>query len=236
MSFILKKREWTRTDNGKEILYGLNKNKADIGKLRDFFRDRIYKNDKILEADPGIYTWILKKRGDFYAAKTFTKQEIGTLHVNLKDLTNSLNASNGAGGNTVAAAGELEIFNDGTVQFNLLSGTYMVPIFNKKKSFEEKLALRNEIAGNIKDLLSKRYGIVANFIESDASEEERLGGKKILEGAVIQTKPENIEMLNSLFTRVEERTLGGRLRKKYTYRKRRFGKSSFSRRTNKNLK
>lgn len=231
MSFILKKREKTLTNNGKEILYGINTEKADINKLRNFFTKRIYNNEEILEADPGIYTWILKKKGNFYAAKTYTKQEIGTLHINLKDLTNSLNNSD------VYAAGELEILNNGTIHFNLLSGTYMVPIFNKKKTLEDKIALRNEIVEHIKNLLMKRYGITTTFIESDNSNEERLGGKKILEGALIKTSPENIEMLNSLFKRVG----GGRIeegcnKRKHTYRKRHGLKYKKTRRANKNLK
>jgi hypothetical protein len=229
--FIIKTREKTLTDNGQQILYGLNKNKADIAKLRNFFSKRIYKNEGILEADAGIYTWILKKKGNFYAAKTYTKQEIGTLHINLKDLTNSLNGSD------VYAAGELEILNDGTINFNLLSGSYMVPILKKEKTIEDKLNKRNEIVKYIKDLLDKRYGITANFIESDTSEEEKIGGKKILEGVEIKTSPENIEMLNALFKRVEGGYKGGyRRRLAHTYRKKRVVKFRKTRRAGKNLK
>jgi hypothetical protein len=195
MSFIIKTREKTITQNGQSILYGINKNKANYNKLREFFSKRIYKNEQILEADDGLYTWILKNSGNIYIAKTFTKQEIGTLHINLNNLTNSSNASD------VYAAGELEILKEGYINFNLLSGTYMVPKF-KKKDNAEKMKLRNEIVSKFINILMKRYGIKANFIESDASEEEKLGGKKIIEGAEIKTSPENIEMLNSLFKRV----------------------------------
>jgi hypothetical protein len=222
MSFIIKTREKTITENGTKILYGINKNKsknkADIATIREFFSKRIYKNEGILEADAGIYTWILKNGPpkNLYIAKTFTKQELGTLHVNLDDLTKPSNDSN------IVAAGELEILEDGHINFNLLSGTYMVPKF-KKKNNAGKMELRDKIVEEFKNLLNTRYGIDATFIESNNSEEEKLGGKKIIESTNIKTSSDNIKMLNGLFIRKEEEKAGkeGGRRLKYTYTKRR---------------
>ena len=193
MAFIIKTREKTITDNGQEILYGLKmrstpptpNNLQRITIMKDFFRDRIYKNEGLPNAPPGLYTWILKSDGNFYAAKTFTKQELGTLHINLKMLTNNIEPS------PVDAAGELQINNDGTVDFNLLSGTYM-----KSKSKSE---LRRKMSNVINKLAT--FGISANFLESSASNEGALGGKKLIEATNIRTSPENIEMLNRYFER-----------------------------------
>jgi hypothetical protein len=106
----------------------------------------------------------------------------------------------------------------------------MAPIFSKITTFEDKIKKRNEIINKIKKILAD-YGITADFIESNNSEEEKIGGKKIIESAEIITSPENIEMLNSLFKRVE----GGK-RLFRTYRKKRGLKYRKTRRTGKNLK
>jgi hypothetical protein len=194
-SFIIKSRESTITDNGQRILYGLKPNStpANIQKIKNFFSKRIYKNEQLVSAPGGLYTWILKQDGSFYASKTFSKQELGTLHINLKMLTN--NNSN----TDVIAAGELELIDEGyginTVLFNLLSGTFMASKL-KKNSY-----LRNELIRQVETVLMG-FGIPSSFLECmSCSEEERIGGMKLIETADIKTGPSNIAMLNEMFYR-----------------------------------
>jgi hypothetical protein len=194
-SFIIKSRESTITDNGQRILYGLKPNStpANIQKIKNFFSKRIYKNEQLVSAPGGLYTWILKQDGSFYASKTFSKQELGTLHINLKMLTN--NNSN----TDVIAAGELELIDEGyginTVLFNLLSGTFMASKL-KKNSY-----LRNELIRQVETVLMG-FGIPSSFLECmSCSEEERIGGMKLIETALIKTSPKKVAILNELFYR-----------------------------------
>jgi hypothetical protein len=201
-SFIIKTREKTRTENGQDILYGLKPNSTvdNVQKIKNFFAKRIYKNGELTTASDGIYTWILKTSGAFYAAKTFTKQELGTLHINLKMLTNDADTSD------VYVAGELEMVDEGygvnTVLFNLLSGTFMASKF-KKLSLPEQLFLRNKIVTDVQNVLMG-FGLPSVFLECSAlkcSDEEKLGGMKLIEDADIKTGPNNVALLNQLFYR-----------------------------------
>lgn len=202
-SFIIKSRESTITDNGQKILYGLKPNStpANIQKIKDFFSNRIYKNEELINAPGGLYTWILKQDGSFYASKTFSKQELGTLHINLKMLTNDDNNSD------IVAAGELELVDEGygvnTVLFNLLSGTFMASKL-KKNAY-----LRNELVRQVETVLIG-FGIPSTFLEcASCSEEEKMGGMKLIETSLIKTSPKKVAILNELFYR----RAGGRTRK-----------------------
>jgi hypothetical protein len=108
----------------------------------------------ILEAEEGIYTWILK-RGHLYATKLVTNQEIGTLHSNLDALTlhrnnikhiNKNTLKNGRTNDTKpTVAGELLLVTapkgaheaqdekDPSVRlyFNIQSGTFSEPLIRK---------------------------------------------------------------------------------------------------------
>jgi hypothetical protein len=212
MAFIIKTREKTITDNGQEILYGLKmrstpptpKNLERIATMKQFFKDRIYTNGQIHAAPPGIYTWILKSNGNFYAAKTFTKQELGSLHINLEMLTSNIDDDI-----YIDGAGELQINTvGGPIGFNLLSGTFMASKF-KKLSQNNSIKLRDTIATKVINKLAE-FGISATFLESSDSNEEKLGGKKLLEVTNIRTSPQNIAILNTFFNR---RAGGRRTRK-----------------------
>jgi hypothetical protein len=213
-SFIIKTREKTYTDDGS-ILYGLKPNATpeNIKKIKNFFANRIYKNQELNKAKTGIYTWIIKTDGSLYATKTFSKQELGTLHINLKMLTNDEDSSD------VFAAGELELVDEGygakTVIFNLLSGTYMASKF-KKIAADQQITFRNSIVSHVENILLS-FGLASVFLECSSvscSDEEKLGGTKILENADIKTSPKKIAILNELFVR-----RGGRTRKRSKARK-----------------
>jgi hypothetical protein len=218
MVFVIKTRESTIRNNGTKIVYSIKTGATneEVDRIKDFFRQRILKNEDITTAEPGLYTWILKTDGNFYATKTFTKQELGTLHVNLKVLTNTPTNQK----DNIYAAGELEITDDNTILFNLLSGSYMARKlktnpFSKKKLIEK-----------VNDLFQS-YGLSSKFLESANSNEEKLGGKKLIEGRNIRTSNENIGLLNDLFER--KQTIGGT-------RKRRFSRRKTIKRKSENLK
>lgn len=211
--FPIKTREKTITESGNAFLYNkpIYEKTSNITK---YFSNRLVTNEQLLEAKPGIYTWILRNSGNFYAIKIITKQEVGTLHANLKLLTDSFDSSD------IEAAGELEIIKEEnyappTIIFNLLSGTYMVKKFNKL-SEKDKLFLRNQIVTNIQSILIN-FGIPSQFLECSGigcSEEEKLGGMKIIEISNIKTSPKKLAVLNIMFRRK-----GGRTRKQKRFRK-----------------
>lgn len=91
--------------------------------LNETFGRNIKTNEEIIHANSGIYTWIIKgDRPDFYAARVFSEQEIGTLHQDIHRQT--------GGGDSPICAGELEVIVDSnvsanrTINFNIQSGTY----------------------------------------------------------------------------------------------------------------
>ena len=105
----------------------------------------------ILEAEEGIYTWILK-RGHLYATKLVTNQEIGTLHSNLDALTLHRNNIQYINKNTLvnkrandakpAVAGELLLVTPQKeekdekepvrIYFNIQSGTFSEPLIRER--------------------------------------------------------------------------------------------------------
>jgi hypothetical protein len=95
----------------------------------------IRKNNQIASADPGIYTWIIKgtENCTFYATRVFTKQEIGTLHLDLDRQTMEMGDER-----EIISAGELEVYHHEnapfiTIAFNLQSGTFTKDIIEFHK-------------------------------------------------------------------------------------------------------
>lgn len=192
--FPIKTRETTCTVNGRHCLFVKKSNRTqdNIQKTLNYFSKRILFNEQILESLPGLYTWILRESGNLFAARTISKQEIGTLHINLKDLTDKIDDSD------IYAAGEFEI-DLPVIKFNLSSGTFMA----KKFRNANKIELRNEVVETVeKKLKSLAVGIQPIFLEcSDAtcSEEELISGRKIIEAANIRITPNNFETISTMF-------------------------------------
>lgn len=218
MSFFpLKTREKTVTDTN-EFLYKTRHNK--LPNILKYFSERLITNEQMLDAKAGLYTWILRGSQNIYALKTLSKQEIGTLHANLKLLTDPYDST------PIEAAGELEIikeesFAPPTVIFNLLSGTYMAKKF-EKLSVKNTLIQRNELVRIVENKLMD-LGIPSQFLECstiECSDEEKIGGKKLIEDALIKTSNKKLEVLNTMFYRVK----GGKTRRiRYSHRKTRRG-------------
>jgi hypothetical protein len=210
--FIIKTREKTRTENGREFLY--NRKADKLPNIIDFFTKRVIENDGLQNAEAGLYTWILRESGNIFASKTLTKQEIGTLHVNLDMLTKQKDNTN------IYAAGELEVIKENnspvTIIFNLLSGSYMVKKFDKLSN-ADKLILRNQIVTVVENKLSS-LGISSQFLECSVlscSKEELIGGMKLIENANIRTPDTNLSKLNLMFNRKGGKRTFKNLKKRY---------------------
>jgi hypothetical protein len=225
MVFIIKSRESTRNKNGRKYKFKTRKNGKNTLNIFDIFHKRILKDNQLKYAESGLYTWIIKyKNGNnmnpytFYAAKTFTKQEIGTLHVNLKMLTNHKN-----GPSDVYIAGELNLIQGSPpiAQFNLLSGTYMEKVFKREKTMTNKLALRDDLI-NKTILILSNIGIQGEFLSctdlSECSIEEQICGKKLIEHTNIRTSNENMALLTSLFNYDENISGGNSKRAKNSFK------------------
>ncbi len=100
----------------KKGIYSINKTKAI--NYNYFKSNIIMNNDFNPSVLDGLYTWVLKKSGNFYTAKISEGQEIGTLHNNIVVLTYDDDPSN------IQAAGEIEKIGD-MITFNFASGSYM---------------------------------------------------------------------------------------------------------------
>ena len=204
--FPIKTREKTCTANGRQCLFVKKSNRTpeNIQKILNYFSKRILFNEQLLEAPPGLYTWILRESGNLFAARTISKQEIGTLHINLKDLTDKIDDSD------IYAAGEFEL-NLPIIKFNLSSGTFMA----KKFRNANKIELRNEVVETVEKKLKSLSSADAKadakanaaviqpvFLEcsnATCSEEELISGRKLIEAANIRITPNNFEAVSTMF-------------------------------------
>ena len=196
--FPIKTRETTCTVDGRHCLFVKKsiRTQENIQKTLNYFSKRILFNEQLLEAAPGLYTWILRESGNLFAARTISKQEIGTLHINLKELTDKIDDSD------IYAAGEFEI-DLPVIKFNLSSGTFMA----KKFRNAGKIELRNEVVETVEKklkslALANAKAVKPVFLEcSDAtcSEEELISGRKLIEAANIRITPNNFEAVSTMF-------------------------------------
>ena len=190
--FPIKTREKTCTVNGRQCLFVKKSDRTpeNIEKILNYFSKRILFNEQLLEAAPGLYTWILRESENLFAARTISKQEIGTLHVNLKELTDKIDNTD------IYAAGEFEI-DLPVIKFNLSSGTFMA----KKFTNAGKIDLRNAIVERVEKKL-KSLALMPVFLEcSDAtcSKEELISGRKLIETSNIRITPNNFEAVSTMF-------------------------------------
>ena len=204
--FPIKTRETTCTVDGRHCLFVKKsiRTQENIQKTLNYFSKRILFNEQLLEAAPGLYTWILRESGNLFAARTISKQEIGTLHINLKDLTDKIDDSD------IYAAGEFEL-NLPIIKFNLSSGTFMA----KKFRNANKIELRNEVVETVEKKLKSLSSADAKadakanaaviqpvFLEcsnATCSEEELISGRKLIEAANIRITPNNFEAVSTMF-------------------------------------
>jgi hypothetical protein len=205
--FAVKKAVPTFMENGSSVFMNLKANK--VQNAINYFSKRVVIGRDLLSAPSGIYTWILKPSG-FFAIRTLSKQELGTLHANLDVFTDK------NPGNPVQAAGEMRITREGNasnIEFNLLSGTYMKRIYGRATP-EEARAITESLVGSVKDYLGT-FGIPITFLEctdADCKPEERMGGKSILDATLLKTTAENMAVLEDFF----EKRGGNRHTKRYT--------------------
>ena len=96
--------------------------KGSMKQLNERLRGEILRNEEIVTAPDGIYTWIIKN-DTLYAIRVFTQQEIGTLHLDLDRHTRHEEGD-------ITSAGELKVSShaEPTIEFNLQSGTYTAKI------------------------------------------------------------------------------------------------------------
>jgi hypothetical protein len=120
--FVLKTRTAAKIGTGEEVLFVFTKEHPLSRGCYTYFQEYLLFDREVVEADTGIYTWLIKHFNDgtqrLIAAPALSKQEVGTLHANLDGLTTD---------GTVLIAGELQIQNSNKGKYftyNILSGTY----------------------------------------------------------------------------------------------------------------
>lgn len=146
-----------------------------------YFADQIKRNGELRTEPDGLYTWILKEKRlqrTLIAARTRSKQEVGTLHKNLDDFTPE--------DGKVYAAGEFQKTGD-TVVFNLQSGTYMKAVFDRIKDDREKQVLRDQYTAEI----TGEFTRLAGFLSVAFADDGTIAGRPMINTAEIITTPEN---------------------------------------------
>jgi hypothetical protein len=198
-TFTIKKREATHYNNSgtrKVKRYRSSSARSiPIERFINYARHRILVGNQLHLAKDGVYTWIIKTiRGHqtFITAPVKTKQELGTLHVNLDDLT---------GPGEVVAAGELLKLGD-EVFYNLQSGTYMADKFKDKRGKPKKTDEdRQEIQEGLRSIADKEFRKMRlkpefKLAGATAKNENRFGGEPILNTMKIVTNLNTIKELN----------------------------------------
>ena len=139
-----------------------------------FFKSRYKINGALTDAPDGMYTWIISREGDLFAAQPISNQELGTLHINLA-MFNDIDKED------VVAAGELR--KEGpNVTFNLQSGSFMEQVYSRGGP----AAL--EIPKQLAVQKFRSIGLTPIFNEAP-----------MINAAPILTRPENYEALKGFF-------------------------------------
>lgn len=145
----LKTREPARNSMGFATFKPINKKDC-----IQYFQEYILFDNEVFLTDPGIHTWILKDFDNglgrhLVASRTFSGQELGTLHANINQFTKPGN---------VIIAGELLIMEDEyghkSYNFNILSGTYSAKLTAAQQASGVE-ALRNYV---------RTFGIEPNIV------------------------------------------------------------------------
>lgn len=119
--FIIKTRELATNNIGRATYTFKNRSTPKKPECFTQFQKKFLKFDtQIVDTPASFYTWILKDfkvdgKRHLVFAQTPSKQEVGTLHMNIDALTAS---------GTVFIAGELKISEGREYYYNILSGSY----------------------------------------------------------------------------------------------------------------
>jgi len=212
--FVFKTREQTHTTNGKWILYGnkpLNSNNHDSLALDrekiEYFTDRIVTD--LSNAPAGLYTWIMRGTKDnntIYASQTRSKQELGTLHLNLMILTKNRDDR------PLFAAGELKIDPQGAIQFNLQSGLFNTSVLKLYNTKQKKIKfVTNTVVPAVINAINRIGVMQVQYLQCEqgksCTEEEETGGKHILSEHSILSSEENVAIYDRFFNRVNSGVL-----------------------------
>jgi hypothetical protein len=191
-------KRWRYTDviNGKKV------------DALKYFKSTRITDDTLRDITPGIYTWILKG-GHFYANKVLTPQEIGSLHFIL-DLLADIDGND----SNIEAAGEILVSDDGSVTFNLLSGTYYKEFAFKKQNRKSVQKTPEEMRVLVRYVLIKMNILGIENVSYDDS------GKTFITEDMV-TNNSTLAKLNEYVTRVESQpnvSDGGKRRTRRTHR------------------
>lgn len=106
--------------------------------------------------EPGYYTWIIFSQGGdkvFVASKAYSILELGTIH---RAIAYRVKPTR------IHSAGEIKVDVNGSLEFNIISGTYMLPLFSSlKRSRCDKDNLETLMIGKIKEFI----GADSNFTQ-----------------------------------------------------------------------
>jgi len=99
--------------------------------------------------EPGYYTWIIYSQDEddkeFVASKAYSILELGTIHRAIAYRVQP---------KRIHSAGEIMVHADGRLSFNIISGTYMLPLFSSlRRSRCDKDVLESLMIRKIKEII-----------------------------------------------------------------------------------
>ena len=145
-----------------------------MAELNEELRPMIRRNEQIIHAEPGIYTWIIKGERNlhFYATRVFSEQELGTLHQDIHRQTDS--------GSSPLCAGELEVLPNRRIEFNIQSGTYTRDMNTFHPTKDMALVMEPELRDDIQRDALELYEKIPRPNESNSSSVSLEEIKKII--------------------------------------------------------
>jgi hypothetical protein len=189
--YVIMKKKPTLTSAGTRKRYRLSKTgRRSVREVKDYFRRKLFEGPSVSRGPDGYYTWLIKETGAgllLVAGRTRSKQEIGTLHVNMNDLTEP---------GDVLAAGEF-IKREDHIMFNLQSGSFMKKIFTSKelRTRAARLAKRDQLVA-LASAEFERNHLHPTFNES-VEDDEEIAGAPMIDIADIRTTLSNIAEFNA---------------------------------------
>lgn len=191
--FRLKKRAHVirNSENQRFYYYPIR----DMACLAEYYMNHLIIDERLREAEQGIYTWVMVDPQRVYALRTYSNQEIGSLHDNIMAYIQFLEKRKP----TLIASGEMELSMDAStgrplLEFNFQSSLFVSNVL--KKETKKRKQTENEVQAD----LSKQ--VRARFQELCPSHDIRpVLGKDLIEDTQFLTHPSRIELFERCLTR-----------------------------------
>lgn len=194
-AFCIKKGRGTHCIENPNMIHFFNTPIRNIDCLVDYFIHQLITNESLCDAEDGIFTWVMVKPNKVYALRTYSNQEIGTLHRNLIEYVRVVEGRRPG----LMVAGEMEIHTDVEtgirhLAFNFQSSLFVFEVLEKEMA--RTGISGDEIQQRLSTVMEKRFqSLCPNTVIHPSV------GKDIIEHTQFLNQPERIQLYERCLTR-----------------------------------